>query len=98
MLELGSEGCEECCAEVEPHSHYLTRASRFPEKIEKPGDPGTLSVHVTLAARNLPWYQQDGQALFTTLYRSWCHDPVSIFSLCLLAQAYEHASSLLHIL
>ncbi|KAF4619657.1 hypothetical protein D9613_005002 [Agrocybe pediades] len=41
--------------------------------------------------------RQDGQALFTTLYRSWCHNAVSVFSLCLLAQAYEHASNLLHI-
>ncbi|KAK7695402.1 hypothetical protein QCA50_000038 [Cerrena zonata] len=42
--------------------------------------------------------RQDGQALFTTLYRSWCHNAVAVFSLCLLAQAYEHASNLLHIL
>ncbi len=42
--------------------------------------------------------QADGQALFTTLYRSWCHNAVAVFSLCLLAQAYEHASSLLYIL
>ncbi|CAK5275334.1 unnamed protein product [Mycena citricolor] len=42
--------------------------------------------------------RQDGQALFTTLYRSWCHNAVSVFSLCLLAQAYEHASNLLSIL
>ncbi|KAF8914235.1 vacuolar protein 14 C-terminal Fig4p binding-domain-containing protein [Gymnopilus junonius] len=41
--------------------------------------------------------KQDGQTLFTTLYRSWCHNAVSVFSLCLLAQAYEHASNLLHI-
>ncbi|KAH9482513.1 Protein VAC14-like protein [Psilocybe cubensis] len=41
--------------------------------------------------------RQDGQALFTTLYRSWCHNAVSVFSLCLLAQAYEHASNLLYI-
>ncbi|KAF8622054.1 hypothetical protein AX15_007205 [Amanita polypyramis BW_CC] len=41
--------------------------------------------------------RQDGQALFTTLYRSWCHNAVSVFSLCLLAQAYEHASNLLNI-
>ncbi|EIN10503.1 ARM repeat-containing protein [Punctularia strigosozonata HHB-11173 SS5] len=39
----------------------------------------------------------DGQALFTTLYRSWCHNAVATFSLCLLAQAYEHASNLLYI-
>ncbi|KZT05649.1 ARM repeat-containing protein [Laetiporus sulphureus 93-53] len=42
--------------------------------------------------------RQDGQALFTTLYRSWCHNAVAVFSLCLLAQAYEHASNLLYIL
>ncbi|KIM46438.1 hypothetical protein M413DRAFT_314769 [Hebeloma cylindrosporum] len=41
--------------------------------------------------------RQDGQALFTTLYRSWCHNAVAVFSLCLLAQAYEHASNLLQI-
>ncbi|KAG9317824.1 vacuolar protein 14 C-terminal Fig4p binding-domain-containing protein [Chiua virens] len=41
--------------------------------------------------------RQDAQALFTTLYRSWCHNAVSVFSLCLLAQAYEHASNLLSI-
>ncbi|KAG6850903.1 hypothetical protein H0H93_006729 [Arthromyces matolae] len=40
----------------------------------------------------------NGQALFTTLYRSWCHNAVAVFSLCLLAQAYEHASNLLSIL
>jgi vacuole morphology and inheritance protein 14 len=42
--------------------------------------------------------RQDGQALFTTLYRCWSHNAVSVFSLCLLAQAYEHASNLLYIL
>ncbi|KAL0580708.1 hypothetical protein V5O48_001266 [Marasmius crinis-equi] len=41
--------------------------------------------------------RQDGQVLFTTLYRSWCHNAVAVFSLCLLAQAYEHASNLLYI-
>ncbi|TFK20368.1 ARM repeat-containing protein [Coprinopsis marcescibilis] len=41
--------------------------------------------------------RQDGQALFTTLYRCWCHNAVAVFSLCLLAQAYEHASNLLYI-
>ncbi|KAG1838182.1 vacuolar protein 14 C-terminal Fig4p binding-domain-containing protein [Suillus subalutaceus] len=40
---------------------------------------------------------QDGQALFTTLYRSWCHNAIAVFSLCMLAQDYEHASNLLSI-
>ncbi|CEH12313.1 Uncharacterized conserved protein [Ceraceosorus bombacis] len=40
---------------------------------------------------------RDGQQLFVSLYRSWCHNAVATFSLCLLAQAYEHASNLLQI-
>ncbi|KAF9401619.1 PtdIns(3,5)P(2) sythesis regulation factor [Mortierella sp. AD011] len=38
---------------------------------------------------------KDCQALFTVLYRSWCHNPVSAFALCLMAQYYEHAVALL---
>jgi hypothetical protein len=38
---------------------------------------------------------KDGQLLFVSLYNSWCHNAVATFSLCLLAQAYEHASNLL---
>ena len=32
---------------------------------------------------------------FITLFKSWCHNPVATFSLCLLAQAYELSSSLI---
>lgn len=39
----------------------------------------------------------DGVNLFKTLYRSWCHNPVALLSLCLLASAYEHAADLLPI-
>lgn len=41
---------------------------------------------------------KDGQMLFSSLYKSWCHNAVAVFALCLLAQAYEHASNLLQIL
>ncbi|KAL7423040.1 hypothetical protein Q5752_002339 [Cryptotrichosporon argae] len=40
---------------------------------------------------------KDGQMLFSSLYRSWCHNAVATFALCLLAQAYEHAANLLEI-
>ncbi|KAG5513603.1 hypothetical protein PMAC_001035 [Pneumocystis sp. 'macacae'] len=40
---------------------------------------------------------KDGQSLFISLYRCWCHNAVATFSLCLLAQAYEQASNLLQI-
>lgn len=33
--------------------------------------------------------------LFCSLYRAWCHSPVSTVSLCLLAQMYEHTADLL---
>ncbi|CAM6095577.1 unnamed protein product [Calypogeia fissa] len=36
-----------------------------------------------------------GRDLFVSLYSSWCHSPVATVSLCLLAQAYAHASSVI---
>ena len=41
---------------------------------------------------------QDGQTFFVALFKSWCYNAVATFSLCLLAQAYEHAYNLLLIL
>jgi len=40
---------------------------------------------------------RDGQTFFVTLFKSWCHNAVATFSLCLLAQAYEQAYHLLQI-
>ncbi|PQQ18847.1 protein VAC14 homolog [Prunus yedoensis var. nudiflora] len=34
-----------------------------------------------------------GKDLFVSLYASWCHSPMAIISLCLLAQTYQHAST-----
>ncbi|XP_075082941.1 protein VAC14 homolog isoform X2 [Nicotiana tabacum] len=36
-----------------------------------------------------------GRDLFLSLYASWCHSPMAMISLCLLAQAYQHASSVI---
>ncbi|KAG8382697.1 hypothetical protein BUALT_Bualt05G0104400 [Buddleja alternifolia] len=36
-----------------------------------------------------------GKNLFLSLYASWCHSPMAIISLCLLAQTYQHASSVI---
>ncbi|KMZ69626.1 VAC14-like protein [Zostera marina] len=33
--------------------------------------------------------------LFVSLYPSWCHSPMATISLCLLTQAYHHASSVI---
>ena len=40
---------------------------------------------------------KDGQSFFVTLFRTWCHNAVAAFSLCLLAQAYEQAYNLLQV-
>ncbi|KAL0077264.1 vacuolar protein 14 C-terminal Fig4p binding-domain-containing protein [Phycomyces blakesleeanus] len=45
--------------------------------------------------RNLD--NKDNQRLFIALYKSWCHNAVATFSLCLLAQAYEHAAIMLQV-
>uniref|UniRef100_A0A7S4IQF6 Vacuolar protein 14 C-terminal Fig4-binding domain-containing protein n=1 Tax=Vannella robusta TaxID=1487602 RepID=A0A7S4IQF6_9EUKA len=34
------------------------------------------------------------KTLFIRLYKSWCHNPASTFSLCLIAEAYDHAYEL----
>ncbi|XP_057777566.1 protein VAC14 homolog [Salvia miltiorrhiza] len=36
--------------------------------------------------------------LFLSLYASWCHSPMAIISLCLLAQTYHHASTVIQAL
>nr|GMD19772.1 protein VAC14 homolog isoform X1 [Ipomoea batatas] len=36
-----------------------------------------------------------GKDLFLSLYASWCHSPMAVISLCFLAQAYQHASSVI---
>lgn len=40
---------------------------------------------------------RDASGLFITLFKSWSHNSVATFSLCLLSQAYEQASNLLAI-
>ena len=37
-----------------------------------------------------------GRRLFLVLYKSWCHAPGAVLTLCLLAQAYEHAAALVN--
>lgn len=37
-----------------------------------------------------------GRDLFQCLYKTWCHNPVATFSLCLLAQAYELSTALVY--
>ena len=39
--------------------------------------------------------RKEARSLFSVLYNSWCHSPVSALSLCFLAQAYDLASVLI---
>lgn len=41
---------------------------------------------------------RDGASLFVALFKSWCHSSVAALSLCLLAQAYQHAFAVLQII
>jgi vacuole morphology and inheritance protein 14 len=41
---------------------------------------------------------REGTSLFVVLFRSWSHNSAAALSLCLLAQAYEHAFQVLQIL
>ncbi|CAA3026097.1 protein VAC14 homolog isoform X2 [Olea europaea var. sylvestris] len=40
-------------------------------------------------------FNDAGKKLFLSLYASWCHSPGAIISLCLLAQTYQHACSII---
>lgn len=42
---------------------------------------------------NMP--EAEDQQLFAVIYKGWSHSPISTLALCLLAEAYEHATHLL---
>ncbi|EPS44590.1 hypothetical protein H072_1377 [Dactylellina haptotyla CBS 200.50] len=93
------------CLNLNPERIYRTLA----ELIEKEEDVEFASTMVQLLNNNLMTAPEigelrkrlrsldtrDGQTLFIALFRSWCHNAVATFCLCLLAQAYEQASNLL---
>lgn len=53
--------------------------------------PELLPLRVRL--RNLN--TKEGVSFFTALFKSWCHNPPAVLTLCLLTQAYEHSFILL---
>jgi vacuole morphology and inheritance protein 14 len=58
-----------------------------------------LTTHELLPLRELIFGgTAPGRALFESLYRAWCIAPVAALSLCLLAQAYDHALGLVSML
>jgi vacuole morphology and inheritance protein 14 len=95
------------CLSLSPERIYRTLA----ETLEKDEDVEFASIMVQNLNNNLitaPELSElrkrlrnidhrDGQSFFVTLFRTWCHNAVATFSLCLLAQAYEQAYNLLQV-
>jgi vacuole morphology and inheritance protein 14 len=95
------------CISLNPERIFRTLA----ESLEKEEDVEFASIMVQNLNNNLVTAPElaelrkrlrnldsrDGQGFFVALFRSWCHNAVATFSLCLLAQAYEQAYSLLQI-
>lgn len=108
LLEVrGNLIIRQLCMNLKPERIYRTLA----DCLEKDEDIEFASIMVQNLNNNLITAPEladlrkrlrnldtkDGQAFFVALFRSWCHNAVATFSLCLLAQAYEQAYNLLQI-
>jgi len=103
----GSLIIRQLCVTLNPEKIYIT----FAEILEKEEDLEfasimiqnlniiliTASELVELRKKLKHLETKEGSQLFVSLYKSWSHNPVATFSLCLLAQAYAHAAYLLQI-
>ncbi|KAL9110113.1 MAG: hypothetical protein Q9227_005307 [Pyrenula ochraceoflavens] len=108
LLEIrGNLIIRQLCMNLSPERIYRTLA----DCLEKDDDLEFASIMVQNLNNNLITAPEladlrkrlrnldtkDGQMFFMALFRSWCHNAVATFSLCLLAQAYEQAYHLLQI-
>ncbi|KAG4085617.1 ARM repeat-containing protein [Neocallimastix lanati (nom. inval.)] len=103
----GSLIIRQLCVTLNPEKIYIT----FAEILEKEEDLEfasimiqnlniiliTASELVELRKKLKHLETKEGSQLFVSLYKSWSHNPIATFSLCLLAQAYAHAAYLLQI-
>ncbi|RMZ81333.1 hypothetical protein DV738_g2304, partial [Chaetothyriales sp. CBS 135597] len=108
LLEIrGNLIIRQLCINLQPERIYRTLA----DCLEKDEDVEFASIMVQNLNNNLitapelaelrkrlrNLESRDGQMFFVALFRAWCYNAVASFSLCLLAQAYEQAYSLLQI-
>lgn len=108
LLEIrGNLIIRQLCINLRPERIYRT----FADCIEKDEDIEFSSIMVQNLNNNLITAPElaelrkrlrnidnkEGQAFFVALFKAWSHNAVATFSLCLLAQAYEQAYSLLQI-
>jgi vacuole morphology and inheritance protein 14 len=106
LQDKGSLVIKELCTLLPPEQIYR----EFATILETEQDAGFASTMIqtlnliALTAKELAQLRallrqaltsRAGGNLFEALYRSWCHNPVATFSLCLYAQAYEHADKLI---
>lgn len=96
------------CVSLNPERIYRTLA----EIIEQDDDMEFASIMVQNLNNNLITAPElsdlrtrlrnldnkDGIAFFVSLFKSWCHNSAAALSLCLLAQAYEHAFLVMQII
>ena len=75
--------------ELDPLRTKLKRCQGVTPMAEFSTAGGNNGKNVSTADRD------ESRSLFTTLFNSWCHSPVSALSLCFLAQAYDLASVLI---
>jgi hypothetical protein len=98
LTGAGSRICQYHGAEFEQQSHHCARALGVKKALEKSRFKSSTAPPNVYTLYRGSQVVQDGQMFFVALFRSWCHNAVSTFSLCLLAQAYEQAYNLLQIL
>ncbi|KAJ1553203.1 hypothetical protein HK405_008636, partial [Cladochytrium tenue] len=94
-LSLNSERIYRAFAEILERDEDLEFASSMVQNLNIILITAPELSDVRRRLRNLE--SRDGLVLFAILYRSWCHNAVAAFALCLLAQAYEHAANLLQV-
>ncbi|KAA8917644.1 hypothetical protein TRICI_000245 [Trichomonascus ciferrii] len=96
------------CVSLKPERIYRTLA----EIIEQDDDMEFASIMVQNLNNNLITAPElsdlrtrlrnldnkDGVGFFVSLFKSWCHNSAAALSLCLLAQAYEHAFLVMQII
>lgn len=96
------------CVSLNPERIYRTLA----EIIEQDDDMEFASIMVQNLNNNLITAPElsdlrtrlrnldnkDGVGFFVSLFKSWCHNSAAALSLCLLAQAYEHAFLVMQII
>ena len=82
-------------SELEPLRVKLKRCDGFVVENHAKGSGKSSSRNNNSSSSVTGDQRKEARSLFSVLYNSWCHSPVSALSLCFLAQAYDLASVLI---